>query len=90
MIDRCSQKGNFTNAHPVYCNFKQLSELLGYYSENFRNIQSENCCLQENTTKYSAFLEISRKDKMNPMKFVNPQNPKIKLGKNTLIYMCSP
>ena len=39
--------------------------------------------------EYSAFPEISRKDKMNPMKLMNPQNPKIKLSKNTLIYMHS-
>ena len=89
MIDKWSQKGNFTNAHPVYCNFKQTSDLLGYYSQNFGNIQWENCCLWENATKYSAFLKTLRKDKMNPMKFMNPQNPKIKLGKNTLIYMHS-
>ena len=40
-------------------------------------------------TKYSAFLKISRKDKMNPMTFVNPWNPKIRLSKDTLIYMHS-
>ena len=42
-----------------------------------------------NATKYSAFLEILRKDHMNPMKFMHPQNPRIKLSRKTLIYMHS-
>ena len=43
----------------------------------------------ENATRYSALLKILRKDKMDPMKFMNPWNPNIKLSKNTLIYLCS-
>ena len=43
----------------------------------------------ENATKYSAFLKILRKDKMHPMKLMNPWNPKIQLDRNTIIYMCS-
>ena len=37
----------------------------------------------KNATKYSAFLKILREDNMNPMKMMNPQNPKIKLCTNT-------
>ena len=78
MIDRLSQKGNFTDVHPAYCNFKQMSDLLSYHSQNFRNIQWENCCHGKIAAKYTAFLEILRKDNMNPMKLMNPQNLKIK------------
>ena len=43
----------------------------------------------EDATKYSTFLEISRKENKNPMKLMNPQNLRIKSGKNKLIYTCS-
>ena len=73
----------------LYVVLNQMIDLLSYHSQHFGNMQWENCCLWENAKIYSAFLKISRKDEMNPMKFMNPQNPKIKLSKNTLIYMCS-
>ena len=78
MIDRWSQKGNFADVHPAYCNFKQTSDLLSDHSQNFRNIQQENCCHRKTLIKYTVFLKISRKDNTNSMKFMNPQNPKIK------------
>ena len=56
---------------------------------NFGNLQWENSHFKKNARNISDNLKILRKDNMNPMKFMNPWNPKIKLGENTLIYMCS-
>ena len=44
-----------------------MSDLLSYCSQNFRNIWWDNCCLWENVIKYNVFLEISKKDKVDPM-----------------------
>ena len=43
----------------------------------------------EDATKYSTFLKILRKENKNPMKLMNPWNPKIKSSRNKLIYTCS-
>ena len=40
----------------------------------------------ENATKYSTFLKFLRKENKNPMKLMNPQDPRIKSSKNKLIY----
>ena len=45
--------------------------------------------LQEDAIKYNASLKILRKDTTNPMNIMDPQNPRKKLSKYTLIYMCS-
>ena len=63
--------------------FNQTDDLVSDHYQNFGNFLWEKQPSQENATKYSNFLKILRKDNMNPMKLMNPQNPKIKLCTNT-------